>query len=145
MHRTPVATSRRARSVILRRKLVINIPDQAYPHLGGIVSFQNIADEMRLDLHLHHLQRAPQHAAEDVGVPELVLRAAVVGQLDKVGEGVLLKDQRELLAVARPVCYGGCDVEEDLEADLEATSLLARAQPSFPTRSFHEKPRFLVR
>lgn len=74
---------------------------------------------MRLDLHLHHLQRAPQHAAEDVAVPELVLRAAVVGQLDKVGEGVLLEDQRELLAVARPVRYRRRYVEEDLEADLE--------------------------
>lgn len=95
---------------------------------------------MRLDLHLHHLQRAPQHAAEDVAVPELVLRAAVVGQLDKVGEGVLLEDQRKLLAVARPVGYGGCDVEEDLEADLEATSLLTHAQPPLPTDGFHRVP-----
>lgn len=84
---------------------------------------------MRLDLHLHHLQRAPQHTAEDVAVPELVLRAAVVGQLDKVGEGVLLEDQRELLAVARPVRYGGRYVEEDLEADLDVTLVLTRAQP----------------
>lgn len=119
---TPISPS--ARSVILRRELIINIPDQAYTHLGGIVSPQHIADEVRLNLHLHHLQRTPQHAAEDVGVPELVLRAAVVGQLDKVGEGVLLEDERELLAVARPVRYGGCDVEEDLEADLDATWLL---------------------
>lgn len=144
MHRTPIATSRRARSVILRRKLVINISDQAYPHLGGIVSFQNIADEMRLDLHLHHLQRAPQHTAEDVGVPELVLRAPIVGQLDKVGEGVLLKDQRELLAIARPICYGGCDVEEDLEADLEAILLLARARPLFPTFDSHQETKLLA-
>lgn len=124
MHHMPTSTGPSARSVILRRELIINIPDEAYPHLGGIISPQHIADEVRLDLHLHHLQRTPQHAAEDVGVPELVLRAAVVGQLDKVGEGVLLEDQRELLAVACPVGYGGCDVEEDLEADLDAPLLL---------------------
>lgn len=118
------STSPSARSVILRRELIINIADQADSHLGGIVPPQHIADKMRFNLHLHHLQRTPQHAAEDVGVPELILRAAVVGQLDKVGERVLLEDQRELLAVARPVRYGGCDVEEDLEADLDATLLL---------------------
>lgn len=73
---------------------------------------------MCLDLHLHHLQRAAQHAAEDVRVPQLVLSTAVVGELDKVGEGVLLEDKRELLAVAGPVRYGGGYVEEDLEADL---------------------------
>lgn len=73
---------------------------------------------MRLDLHLHHLQRASQHAAEDIRIPQLVLRPGVVRQLDKVGQRVLIKHQRELLAVARPVGNGGCDIEEDLEADL---------------------------
>lgn len=73
---------------------------------------------MGLDLHLDHLEGAAQHAAEEVRVPELVLGAAVVGQLDEVGQGVLLEHQRELLAVARPVRHGRCDVEEDLEADL---------------------------
>lgn len=76
---------------------------------------------MGLNLHLHHFQCAPQHPAEDVRVPQLVLCAAVIGQLDKVGEGILLEDQRELLAVARPIRYGGRYVEEDLKADLVAS------------------------
>lgn len=75
---------------------------------------------MSLNLHLHHLQRTPQHPTEYVRVPQLILSAAVVGQLDKVGEGVLLEYQRELLAVARPIRDGGRYVEEDLEADLVA-------------------------
>lgn len=46
------------------------------------------------------------------------MRTAVIRQFDKVSEGVLLEDERELLVVARPVGDGRCDVEEDLEADL---------------------------
>jgi hypothetical protein len=79
-----------------------------------------------LDLHLHHLERAAQHAAQDVGVPQLVLGAALVGQLDEVGEGVLVEDQRELLAVARPVGDGRRDVEKDLEADLQQKPSVSR-------------------
>ena len=82
---------------------------------------------MRLDLHLDHLEGATQHAAEDVGEPQLVLRAAVIGQLDKVCQRVLLEDERELLAVARPVCDCGCNVEKDLEANLY---FLVRAPPT---------------
>lgn len=119
LHRFPCAAYPTASSVILGRQLIINVSYQADPHLGGIIAPQYVADEMSLNLHLHHFQCTPQHAAEDVRIPELVLRAAVVGQLDKVGEGVLLEDQRELLAVARPICYGRGYVEEDLEADLE--------------------------
>ena len=106
--------------LIIRRHLIINIPHQAHPHLRRIVPPQHIADEVRLDLHLHHLERAPQHAAEDVGEPELVLRAPVVGQLDEVRERVLLEDEGELLPVRRPVGDGGGDVEEDFEADLRS-------------------------
>lgn len=106
-------------SVILGRQLIVDIPYQAYPHLGRVVAPQHVADEVRLDLRLHHLEGAAQHAAEDVGVPQLVLGAAVVGQLDKVGQRVLLEDERELLRVAGPVGYGGRYVEEDLEPDLE--------------------------
>ena len=73
---------------------------------------------MGLDLHLDHFEGAAQDAAEDVGVPQLVLGAAVVRQLDEVRERVLLEDEGELLPVARPVGDGRGDVEEDLEADL---------------------------
>ena len=65
---------------------------------------------MGLDLHLDHLEGAAQDAAEDVGVPQLVLGTAVVGELDEVGEGVLFEDEGELLSVAGPVGDGGCDV-----------------------------------
>lgn len=40
----------------------------------------------------YHLQCTAQHADKYVGEPQLVLCAAVVRQLDKVGEGVLVKD-----------------------------------------------------
>jgi hypothetical protein len=46
------------------------------------------------------------------------LCAAVVGELDEVGERVFFEDERELFVVGRPVCYSGRGVEEDLEADL---------------------------
>lgn len=59
---------------------------------------------MCLDLHLDHLQRASQHAAQDVGVPELVLRPAIVWKLHKIGKGVVIEHQGELVVVARPIC-----------------------------------------
>ena len=40
----------------------------------------------------YHLQCTTQHADEYVGEPQLVLCAAIVRQLDKVGEGVLVED-----------------------------------------------------
>ena len=46
-------------SVVLRRQLVVDIPYQAYPHLGRVVPSQHVADEVRLHLRLHHLQGAP--------------------------------------------------------------------------------------
>lgn len=73
---------------------------------------------MSLNLHLDHLEGPAQDAAVDIAVPQLVLGAAVVGKLDEIGEGVLLEDEGELLAVARPVGNGRGDVEEDLKADL---------------------------
>jgi hypothetical protein len=73
----------------------------------------------------YHLQCTTQHADKYVGEPQLVLCAAVIGQLDKVGEGVLVEDQRELLVVAGPVCDGRCDIQEDLEADLYACEPLS--------------------
>ncbi len=127
--------------IILWRQLIINIPYQADAHLGGVVPAQHVADEVGLDLHLHHLEGAAQHAAQDVGVPQLVLGAAVVGQLDKVGKGVLVEDERELLAVARPVGDGRDDVEEDLEADLSTVCVstewpvTAVCAPAPPTES----------
>lgn len=105
--------------VVLWRQLVVNVSYQCDAHLSRVVAPQHVADEVRLDLHLYHLKRATEHTAENIGIPELILGSAVVGQFDKVGEGILIEDQRELLAVARPVCYGGGDVEEDFEADLE--------------------------
>lgn len=90
---------------------------------------------MCLDLHLHHLKCAAKHAAEYVGVPQLVLGASVVGQFDKIGKGVLLKDERKLLAVTRPIRDRGCYIEEDLEADLPAIIWLANSRGLFsPTR-----------
>ena len=41
---------------------------------------------------MYHLQGTTQHADKYVGEPQLVLCAAVVRQLDKVGEGVLVED-----------------------------------------------------
>ena len=122
-------------SLVVRRHLVVDVADERYPHLRRVVATKHVAGEVRLHLHVHlcprqpavlcaclpqtyHFQCAPQHADEYVGEPQLVLRPAVVGQLDKVGERVLLEDQRELLVVARPVGDGRCDVQEDLEADL---------------------------
>jgi hypothetical protein len=69
----------------------------------------------------YHLQGTTQHSDQYVREPQLVLRAAVVRQLDKVGQGVLVEDQGELLVVAGPVGDCGCDVQEDLETDLHTS------------------------
>lgn len=134
-----------AGSIILRRKFIVNVTDQADPHLGGIIASQHIADEVCLNLHLHHFECTPQHAAEDVRIPELVLCATVVGQLNEVGERILLEDQRELFTVARPVCYGRCYVEEDLEADLDPCRCqsLPAVAPGIPSLCSSVRGRYL--
>jgi len=61
---TPVAHSKRrntkrtAHLIVIHRHLIINIPYQRNSHLCCIISPQHITDEMSLDLHLYHLQRA---------------------------------------------------------------------------------------
>jgi hypothetical protein len=116
IHSPPLPTI--ASLVILRRQLIIDIPHQTDPHLRRVVPPQLVRHKVRLDLHLDHLERAAQHATQQVAVPQLVLRAAVVGELDEVGERVLVEDEAELLVVGGPVGDGGGGVEEDFEADL---------------------------
>ena len=81
---------------------------------------EHIADEVSLDLHLNHLQRAPQNTTQDVGVPQLVLCSTIVWQFHKIGEWVLVEHERELVVVACPVRHLGRDIEEDLEPDLRS-------------------------
>lgn len=104
--------------IVFRWQLVVNIPYQADTHLCRVVSSQNVADKMCLDLHLYHFQSPSQHTTQYVGIPKLVLSTAVVGELYEVGEGVLIEDERELFAVACPIRNGRCYVEKDLEAHL---------------------------
>lgn len=73
---------------------------------------------MRLHLHLHHFQGPPQHTAQDIRIPQFVLCAPIVRQLDKVSKGVLVKDERKLVIVRSPVCDLRGDVEEYFEPDL---------------------------
>jgi hypothetical protein len=40
---------------------------------------------MCFNLHLDHLQRTSENPAEDIAVPKLILRSAIVRQLHKVG------------------------------------------------------------
>lgn len=96
--------------IVLRGQFVVYIPNERNPHLRRIVAAQDVADKVCLDLHLHHLQGAAKDPAVYVGEPQLVLRPSVVWQLDKVRQGVLVKDERELLAVVRPVGDLGGDV-----------------------------------
>ena len=105
-------------SVILRRQFVVNISYQGYPHLGRVIAPEHVTDEVCLDLHLHHLQCAPQHAAKDIGIPQLILGASIIRELHKIGQRVFLKYERELLAVACPVGDGRRYIEEDLESHL---------------------------
>ena len=105
---------------VIGGQFVVDVPNERHPHLRRVVAAQNIADEVRLDLHLHHLQGATEDPAVEVREPQLVLRAPVVRQLDKVREGVLVEDEGELLVVVGPVGDLGRDVQEDLEADLSS-------------------------
>jgi hypothetical protein len=40
-------------SFIIRRHLVVDIPDEGYPHLGGIIAAENVADKVGFHLHVH--------------------------------------------------------------------------------------------
>lgn len=55
--------------VILRGQLIINIPNKRHPHLRRVVPTQNVANKVRLNLHLHHLQRPAEDPAVEVGEP----------------------------------------------------------------------------
>lgn len=48
---------------------------------------------MRLDLHLDHFQCPPEYSTEYVGVPQLVLGAAIVGQFDEVSKRIFLEHE----------------------------------------------------
>lgn len=61
---------------------------------------------------------------------------AVIGQFDKIGEGVLVENKGELLVVACPVCDCRGDVEEDLEAHLRQVVLARGNVMSAPVRSY---------
>lgn len=68
--------------LIIRRHLVLDVPDQADTHLCRVVAAQDVADKLSFDLHLnlltgepvtdkaacltHHFQGSSQDAAEDV-------------------------------------------------------------------------------
>jgi hypothetical protein len=43
-------------SLVVGRHFIINITYQRYPHLCRVITLQYITDEMRLYLHLNHLQ-----------------------------------------------------------------------------------------
>lgn len=77
----------------------------------------------------YHFQRTPQHTDKYVREPQLVLCPTVVWQLHKVGQRVLLKNERELLVVARPVRDRRRDVQKYLEADL--VRLISLASPKW--------------
>lgn len=38
--------------LVVRRHLIVDIADQRYPHLSGVVAPENITDEMCLNLHV---------------------------------------------------------------------------------------------
>ena len=66
----------------------------------------------------YHFKCSANDPAVDVGEPKLVLSFAVIWELHKVGERVLIYDQGKGLAVVGPIGDGGCDVEEDFETYL---------------------------
>jgi hypothetical protein len=88
---------------------------------------------MRLDLHLHHLQRTPQDPAEDIRVPQLILRPPNIRQLNEVRQRVLFEDQGELLAITRPIRNRRRDVQEDFESNLLPSALSISQNSSFNT------------
>jgi len=54
-------------------------------------------------LSTYHLKGASQNATEDIRIPQLILRFAIIGKLYKVRKWILFKQQGELLAVCCPV------------------------------------------
>lgn len=97
-------------SVVLWRKLIVDVPNQRHSHLCAVVTPQNVADKVRLDLHLNHFQSTSKNSTEYVGIPEFILRSAIVGKLHEIRKWVLVKYQRELVIIGRPVGDLRCDV-----------------------------------
>lgn len=67
----------------------------------------------------YHLKSPSQHANQNIGEPQLILRPSIIRQLHEIGQRVLIKHQRELLVIAGPVRNRRCDVQEHFEADLK--------------------------
>lgn len=71
----------------------------------------------------YHFQCTPENTAEDIRVPQFVLRPSIIWQLDKVCQRVLFKDERKLLVITCPVGDSGRDVQEDLKTYLPGYQL----------------------
>lgn len=55
----------------------------------------------------------------------MILRSTIVRELDKVGQGVLFKYQRELVIFTCPIHHLGSNVEEYLEPNLVLSLVIA--------------------
>lgn len=63
----------------------------------------------------YHFQCAPKNTAEDVGVPQLVLRPSIIWELDEIRQRIFFEDEGKLLVITCPIGDSRRDVQEDLE------------------------------
>ena len=84
----------------------------------------------------YHFQCAPQNSAEDIGEPQLILCPSVIRQFNEIRQGVFVKYEGELVIIARPIGYGGSDVEEDPESNLMNSTCQLTAVHNISSNSF---------
>lgn len=83
----------------------------------------------------YHFQCTPKNTAEDIGVPQFVLRPSIVWELDEVRQGVFFEDEGKLLVITCPVCNSRRDVQEDFETNLLVYQLSTLFQRNNPLKT----------
>lgn len=66
----------------------------------------------------YHLQRSAYHTAQDIAIPQLILRPPIIRQLHKLRQRILLKHQGKRLRLpfhTLPVRHRRRHIQEDLE------------------------------
>ena len=103
-------------SIFSRRHRILYFSNVFDSEFGDVVALQRVLDEPAGGFDVDHFQGAPDGPAQNVGISQIV---TVVGQLDELGQRVVVEQEGELVGVGAPPGHGGADVEEHLEGQLD--------------------------
>lgn len=93
---------------LFARDRVLQPTDELNAYFRCGIAFDLILNEPTLNFQLHHLEGSADAAVDDSVVAEI---REISWKLHKLGEWIVVKHERELVAGGRPVGDGRLDVE----------------------------------